>query len=364
MTPRRSIVGNLAESRWFRQAWRRRLIALVLILVLALLALFPHTYRAATTMTPTDPSSLGLGGALGELGALNTVFGNQAAIEISLKVARSQNVRDMVSQRLKLVSSGRFGDRIAADRWLRRNVDIRVLRGGLIQIDSKRSSADEARQLVTAFALATRESLAEINRVQTAYKRSILVNLVTRASNRYARAQYAYDTFRKNTRYTSPQSTITALGARVPALEIEIKQLDAEIAATSRFATGENLVVRQLQAHKAALQQQLAQARNVAGDDPFSVNEVVARQKRLEVLDRERSVAYNLYISYRRFLEGTAVEDLTAMASIRMLELPYIDTARQINMAPAALCVFVILLAAAIELYLLRPPLGHARDTA
>ena len=98
-----SIVGTLAESRWLGRPIYRRLLMFVLVAICAVLTLYPERYRAAVTMTPTDPSSLGLGGALGQLGALNTVFGNQAAIEISLKVARSIDVRRMVVDELKLM---------------------------------------------------------------------------------------------------------------------------------------------------------------------------------------------------------------------------------------------------------------------
>ena len=80
MTPRMSIVGQIAHLRLFTQLRWRAVLFSGLTLVFALLAFFPERYLATSSFTPSDRDSMGLSGTLGQLGALNSVFGNQAAV--------------------------------------------------------------------------------------------------------------------------------------------------------------------------------------------------------------------------------------------------------------------------------------------
>lgn len=88
--------------------------------------------------------------------------------------------------------------------------------------------------------------------------------------------------------------------------------------------------------------------------------------RRGEQLLRDVQIAQSLYDNYMKFLEGTSVEDMTSTASVRVLEPPYIDTARQVNWTFLALALALSLLWAAIEFYRLRPAVGErviVRDT-
>lgn len=357
MTPPRSITG--AAARLFRNRTQRRIAFVLVVAVLGLLALFPERHRAAMTVTPTDPSALGLQGALGQLGALNTVFGNQAAIEIALKVARSQEVRGVVAKKLDLSRRLGMSDEIATDRWLTRKVTIRSLRGGIIQVELMLSDAELARTIVTAFSDALRERLAVIAREQTAYKRKVLEELVSEASERLAKAEQTYDSFRIREGYTEPNYAIQTFAARIEALRAGIKGKELELAAASQFATEENMRIRDIRAQMAALEQQMREAEaeraSLAAD---TVGGQVQKSTHLVKLERELAIARGLYDSYSRFLEGTSVEDLTSTANVRMLEAPFVDTARQYNVVPLAIGVLVLLLGLAIEFYELRPPVG------
>ena len=342
------MVGMAAASRFGRLRWARRAVVLALLLACALLTFFPERYRAAVTLTPTDPSSMGLSGTLGQLGAINSVFGNQAAVEVSLKVARSILVRNAVIRRLDLVRRMGFDNSIDADRWLERKMEVRSLRGGIVQLGYIGRDPVFARDLVTAFADATRSRLSEIARTQTAYKRDVLVKLVTDASDRLARAQAAYDSFRLRTRYGQPGTAIAAIGERVPVLEASIKAKDVQLSAARQFATDDNMSVRQLVAERAALVQQLNQAKATSPTQPNSVGRVVQQSTQAQKLERELAIAQGLYDSYKRFLEGTSVEDLTSTASVRVLEPPFVDTARQLNYSFLALGILVLLIGVAV----------------
>jgi tyrosine-protein kinase Etk/Wzc len=351
-----SLVGQAATAPVMRRAWLRRTIVVVLVAVCALMTLFPERYRATMSLTPADPSSLGLGGTLGQLGALNSVFGNQSAIEVSVKVATSAYVRDKVAARLKL--DERLGlSRVGTLRWLARNVDIRTLRGGIIQFETELRDAEFGREIVATYGEAVRAQLGIIARNQTGYKRQILVNLVAEASDRLQRAQAAYDSFRLETRYSQPSRAINAIGERIPMIEEEIKSKQVQLNAARQFATDDNMSVRQIVASIEALQGQLAQARETTPTAPESVGRVVRQSTQADRLRRDLDIAQGLYDSYRRFLQGTSVEDLTSTANVRVLEPAYIDPARQYNLTPMLAGIIILLLGLAIEFYNLRPPI-------
>lgn len=351
-----SIIDNLSASRLLGRPWLRRVILGLTAIILAILTLYPREYRAAVSLTPTDPSALGLSGALGQLGALTNVFGSQAAVEISLKVARSVEVRQAVINKLGLVKNGRFEDTISAQRWIEREVDIRSLRGGILQLSIKDDDPTFARTLVGALAEATRDRLAQISQTQTAYKRRILEQLVAQASDRYTRAQAAYDAFRRRTRYSDPSTSIEAIGERIPAIQAAIKARQVQLRAAQQFGTAQSFAVQQIQAEISALREQLRQAESLDSSDPNSVNRVVVQSTQVEKLARELNIARSLYINYQRFLEGTSVEDLASGANVRILEPAFVDPDRQFRTLPLALLAIVLLTLATIELYQMRPP--------
>ncbi|RYG75450.1 MAG: hypothetical protein EON59_18225, partial [Alphaproteobacteria bacterium] len=328
-----------------RHPWWRRAIFVVLIAICLLFSLFPKEYRAASTLTPSDPSSLGLSGALGQLGALNTVFGNQTAVEVALKIGRSVRTRELVIKRMNLVERMGFANRIEASRWLEREVEISSLRGGIIQVECVNGDAELASALVATFTEALRSQLATIAVRQTRYKRDILLELVSDANKALAIAQSNYNDFRLKTRYSDPSFAIGAIGQRIPVLQAAIKAKEVELNAARQFATDDNISTRQIIAQIDALKVQLSQ---LQGSDPKadnSIGRVVRQSTEAERLERELTLAKSLYYNYRRFLEGTSVEDLTSAANIRVLENPFLDTDRQYRMIPLMLALLLALLA-------------------
>jgi capsule polysaccharide export protein KpsE/RkpR len=361
MTPPRNIIGALYRAPILRRPWWRRALFAVLILISALLTLFPERYRAAVTLTPTDPSSLGLGSTLGQLGALNTAFGNQAAVEVSLKVARSVYVRDTVIRQMNLVRRLDVDNALEASRWLERRVDIRTMRGGILQIETLNRDAAFGQKLVSTFQDAIRNRLAEIARRQTAYKRRVLEQLVREASDRVRVAETAYNRFRLGSRFADPRFSFSAISQRIPNLQAAIRAKEVQLNAERQFGTDDNPSVRQVQAELASLRRQLVEARAVNPQDQESTGQVVRQSTEVRELERQLLLAQSLYDGYRRYLEGTAVEDLTSTATVRVLEPPFVDTARQYNLVPAGMAVLLILLALAIEFYGFRPPVGERR---
>jgi capsule polysaccharide export protein KpsE/RkpR len=346
-------VGTLALTR----PGRRRAIIAVLVLICVLLALFPQRYRSAVTLAPSDPSALGLSGTLSQLGAASSVFGNQAAVEITVRVAKSVFVRDQVIDKLGLVKNHRFANKLEAERFLDREVEVRSLRGGLVQIETKQRDPAFAESLMRTVSDATRQRLAVINRQQTGYKRHVLEQLVAEAGERRDRAQSAYDTFRLQTRYSDPRAAIDAIGDRIPALQSAIKAKEVQLNAARQFATDDNMSVKQIAAEIDALRRQLTQQQALDPDKENSVGRVVEQSTISKKLERELLISQSLYESYTKYLQGTAVEDLTSNANLRLIEPAFIDTSRQINLPFALAAIIIILLGGAIEIYGFRPPL-------
>lgn len=359
MTPRRTIVGTIANAPLLRDRWLGRAILAIILALLLFFSFFPERYRGAATLTPTDPTSLGLSGTLGQLGAINSVFGNQAAVEIALKIGRSFYARETVAQQLNLMERLDFSTPTAMHRWLERHVDIRSLRGGIVQFETLNSDPALAKDLVGAYASATQEELSRISRRQTEYKRDVLLKLVADASDRLASARGAYDTFRVRSRYANPGVSIDSIGSQIPLLQGEIRGKEVQLAAARQFATDNNMTVRQILAELQGLRAQLAKAKETNPAQEDSVGRAIIASTQAEKLQRELSISQALYDNYARYLEGTSVEDLTSTASVRVLEQPFIDTERQINWGPLAAAIALVLLWAAIEFYRLRPPVGE-----
>jgi hypothetical protein len=369
MTPPPEILGGMKRlpliGPILAHNGRRRVLFAVLVAVCAVLSFFPERYRVASTLTPSDPATLGLQSTLGQTGAFNTVFGNQAAmfgnqaaIEIALRVARSTAVRDKVADKLDLDRKLGTGNRIATSRWLDREVNVRSLRGGIIQVELTTDDVELAGPIVGAYAEGTREQLAKVALRQTEYKRSVLEKLVTDSTDRMLKAQASYDRFRLNRRTAEPGQEIEAISGRIEGLRQAIKGKNLQLRSELEFATPDNFQIRQIESQRRALQAELSQALAQRGNSQETLGNVVVAGTELLFLERELAIARSLFDNYNRYLLGTYVEDLTSTANIRILEPPYVDTARQYNFIPLGLGVLLLLIGIAFEMQMLRRPVG------
>ena len=350
-----SMVGWMSRAPIFGNTRVRRIAILVLVAICAVLTLFPQRYRAALSLTPTDPPSFSSGMATSQLGALNSVFGNQSSVEVSLKLAASPYVRSQVADRLKL--DRELGmTRTQVLRWLDRKVDVGTMRGGILQVEIKLGDPVLARKIIVAYGDAIREQQGNVSRSQIRDKRKILIDLVRESSDDLNKAQAAYDAFRLRTRYSQPAAAITAIGERIPALEQALRAKQVELNANRQFATDDNMRVRQILAEIDALNAQLAEARSVSPNEQNSVGRVVEQSTEADRLRRDVQVRQLLFDSYNRFLESNTAESLSSSVNMRILEPAYVDPARQYNRIPLMIGILILLFGLAIEFYNLRPP--------
>ncbi len=353
----RSVIGALASWSWLSRFRNRSLIFGGLIAFSLVISAFPERYLAYATMTPADPGSLGLGGALGQLGAGSSVFGSQVAAEMALRVGMSDDVREIVIQKLNLTRRLHKSD-LQLHRWLKRHVEVRALRGGILEVDMQSIDARLADDVIKAYTYALQDRIGELSREQTATKRQILEQLVREATDGFAEAQQRYDNYRLTHQEAIPETQTETVAQRILSLESTIRGKQVALATAHQMYTDENFNVKQLRAEIAELQRQLAETKATEANGSQDVGTVVASTRVLFKLQRELSLQRALYDSYMRFLQGTTVEDLASTANIRILEPPHVDTARQFWLPAVAMAVAFALLWGAIEFYRLRPPLG------
>jgi len=357
-----SLTGRVADLPVFRTFAGRALVFGTAIAVAALLTFFPERHLATATFTPTDRASLGLAGTLGELGATSSVFGNQAAVEIALRIGNSDAVRDVVIKKTFLAEQLESEGRTQLQRYLRRKVDVRSLRGGIVLIEMQDTDPERASEIVGAFEIAIEAELARVARRQTEYKRKVLRQLVKEASDELATAQAAYDTFRIANRYPDPKARLGEIGDRVNFLETVIRSKEVDLYRARAIYADNNLNIRQMQSELTALRKQLVEAKSLDPQSQQNVREVVENSTELYRLERDLDIAKSLYFNYLRYFRGTAVEDLTADANLRLIELPHVITKRQYWLPALASAVALLLLWIAIEAYRLRSPPGHRLD--
>lgn len=353
----RSVTGEVTSWGLLQSFRNRALVFGVPLALCAVLSAFPERHRAVATLAPTDPASLGLGGTLGQLGASNTVFGNQAAIEIAMKVGSSQDVRGLVIKQIGL--DRRLGKSVLeTHRWLAKRIDIRSLRGGIIQIDFVSRDQDLAEDIVKAYTVSIRERLSAISRQQTQYKRTILEKLARDASDGLSDAQSRYDEYRLRNRDAVPEVQTATVATRIGSLEGAIRAKRITLSIARQMYTDENFKVQEIKAELAALERELNQAKATNPSSEQTIGSVVASTRVLYRLQRELGLQRALYDNYMRFLQGTSVEDLTSTANMRILEPPHIDTERQFWLPAIAAGLAIALFWAAVEFYRLRPPVG------
>ncbi|WP_374944713.1 hypothetical protein [Sphingomonas sp.] len=330
-----------------------------------LLTLFPERHRALVKLTPPDSSAQGLAAVLGGLGASYSTLLTAQPAEIDLTVARSWDVLRAVAARLNLINGKTPRDEVGRTLVkLDRKIEITALRGGILQIEMKDRDPDAALAAVDAFATVLRQRLSDLSKRQVAYKREILDQRLAEAERGVQQAQTQLTAFRRVNALPAPQEQLSQAVVTLNTLEGSLQAKEAELATLQRFAGPENYQVKRLQTEIAVTRRQLAEerSRQQSSGSGASAANLVEINTRYGDLLRNLSFAQSLYQSYIRYLEGSAVEELTAQYSLERLESTHLDPARQYNAIPLALLILVLLLATAAELYMVAPPVLGVND--
>ncbi len=338
---------------------KRRRVYAGLAIILAILCVFPQPYVARAKVMPQDPSSIGLGGMMGALGAqfqgLASLFGgSRQAIDVDLAVGRSSEVADRVIKDLKLVGPDGYSTMNKARKALSRKVDVHSLTGGIIEIETRTYNAEQATALTKAYVQSISDRIIHLGNDRINRKRKIVMDRFKQAADRVSEAEARLSEFRRRNNLASPEAQLgSALSIRA-GLQAELQARQVELNTLREFQGPENPELRAVQSAIASLQAEIARtaqpATSAAGPNVAGLSQVSGEYFDLY---RDYRFAQALYEVYSRASEEVAVEMLAGdtASDVQVIEATRLDADRKYNIPAVALLALVILCALFTEIY-------------
>jgi hypothetical protein len=347
---------------WVKDDRIRRLVYAAMAVIAAILIFFPRPYVASAQIVPQDTaasasSTTALLGALGgqatSIGSL--LSGGRPSNDLYLVLGRSDAVKRDVIRTLNLVGPhSQFTSERKALLWMDRHVDVHLLLGGVMEIETKLYNPARAQQITAVYAKAIGRSLATFGRQITANKRKVVELRFGDSKARVADAEAQLADFRRVNNLAEPEQQLgNALSQRAN-LEAELQAKQVQYRTQSQLLGPENAELIALQSDIAGLQQQIARstqpATEIGGPNVAGLTAV-----QLRYLDLYRNLRFQqaLYEIYQRSAEQVAVEELaTESASyVQVIDNAHVDSHRQYNNWAIGLLAGVILLALFTEWY-------------
>ena len=356
MTIVRTIVERASDARF------RRLTYLIVALIAAVLIFFPRPYVAKAKIVPQDTSAsaastTALLGALGSnsqsIGSLLT--GGRPSNDLYLIIGRSDSVKNDVVKSVDLVGSGKpFETHRDAVLWLEKKVDIHLLLGGVMEIETKLYDPEKARVVTASYAQAISRHLARYGRQIITNKQHIVSRRFQDASGRVARAQAELRSFGRNNNLAEPELQLGSALSQRAALQAQLQAKQVEYQTMSQLRGPESAELAAIASDISGLRSQIAQsaapATGPGGPNVAGLSEVSLRYLNLY---RQMRFQQAMYDVYQRSAEQVAVEELASESAsyIQTIDPAHIDPNRQYNVWAIALLAGVILLALFTEWY-------------
>jgi len=364
VTPPRTILARILDSRWFRSPLKRRATFAAAAFVVGVLCLYPRHYVARADLLPQDTGG-GLSGVIGQSGALvslGALIGSHQSIEVDVTVARSEAVLRDVIGRMQLIGRGRgqFRDMPDAERKLRKKVDVEAIRGSILQVKSQDANPVFARNFVAAYAWAIQNRLTTLTLRQVAAKRAVANERLAQSAARLTAAQRAITNYRSVNKLAAPEIQLGAAVTELATLQARLQAKQVELQMVERFTTGSNIQLQSIQTEITSIQRQIADAETASGSAGGPKLATIALGSDAYFnLYRDEQFAESLYEVYSKYVEEVIIDEMSANANMEVIEPAYVDPNRQFNTAAVALLTLLILLAAGCEYYIVAPPVGR-----
>lgn len=340
------------QTRWIGYAF--------LSLILAILCFFPRPWVARAKLLPQDSSSAGLGQIVSSLGGqlsnfANLLTGGRAPNDLYLIIGRSDGVRDDVIRTLGLVGpERRYATPTAAKVALDKEVDVRLLLGGVVEIEATTYDGERSLALTRAYTSAISRRISMLTRQTTRRKSEIVRDRFAEARDRVGETETRLDAFRRANRLASPEIQLGSEISLQTGLQAQLQAKMVELRSLQQTAGPENAQLQAVRAQIAALETQIARSGradvSVTGPSVARLSDI---QSRYLDLFRDYRFAQALYDVYARASEQVEVESLVADSGtyIQVVEPANLDAERHFNVSAVALLALTLLCAAFSELY-------------
>lgn len=356
MTILRTVVDRVSDARF------RRLAYLSVALIAAVLVIFPRPFVARAKIVPQDTSAsaasttalLGaLGGGSQSIGSLLT--GGRPSNDLYLIIGRSDSVKTDVIKSLVLVGPGKkFDTQRDAILWLGKRVDVHLLLGGVMEIETKLYDPDEAQQLTAAYSQAIGRHLARYGRQIITNKQRIVSKRFQDAVARVARAETELNTYRRHNNLAEPEQQLSNALVQRATLQAQLQAKQVEFQTLSQLRGPESTELAAIRSDMAGLQAQIART-SAPAVGPGGPNVAGLSEISLRYLSLYRNLRFQqaMYDVYQRSAEQVAVEELASESAsyIQTIDPAHVDPDRQYNVWAIALLACVALLALFTEWY-------------
>jgi hypothetical protein len=347
---------------WVRNNRNRRLAYVVASVIAAILIFFPRPYVARTKIVPQDTSAsaasttalLGaLGGGAQSIGSLLT--GGRPSNDLYLIIGRSDSVTEDVINSLKLVGPGAlYSSDKEAKLSLARHVDVHLLLGGVMEIETKLYNPQFAQRLTDAYASSIGRQLARFGHQIIVNKKRIVRRRFEDAQARVAQAELALNSFRRANNLAEPEQQLGQALTQRTALEAQLQAKRVEYNTLEQFRGPESAELAALRSDIAGLRAQVARTATPAtGAAGPNVAGLTAVQLRYLSLYRDLRFQQGIYDVYQRSAEQVEVEELASESAsyIQTIDPAHIDAERHYNTWAIALLGTIVLLALFTEWY-------------
>ena len=355
----RVVDGGVA---WVKNDRNRRLGYLAVAIVAGALILFPRPYVARAKIVPQDTSAsaasttnlLGaLGGGSQSIGSLLT--GGRPSNDLYLIIGRSDSVTEDVIKTLHLVGpDADFATMRKAKLALAKKVDIHLLLGGVMEIETKLYNPEKAQRWTAGFADAISRSLARFGRQIIINKQRILRQRFQDASERVRRAEAELNAFRRANNLADPDAQLGSALSQRANFDAQLKAKQIELQTMQEFRGPESAELASIRSDMAGLRAQIARTVNPAtGPTGPNVSGLSAISTKYLELFRTLRFQQSIYDVYQRSAEQVEVEELAAESAsyIQIIDPAHIDPERQFNVWAIAAFALIILLALFTEWY-------------